>query len=349
MKIALINEGKSDNLGDQLINFTIKQLIKSYSDKVSITNFSYSAITDFKRNHNSSGPAKKSSGLKRMIGKSTLYKLYARKRWISANKNFFKGISVEKFDLVIVGGGQLLNNSWLYPFLFQTWIRQFRNQRIVIYAIGMGSGFSKMDFNMIRKTLQFCDLIIVRDEYSRKMITEQMKKNAVLSKDPVFAISDYISIPDKFERVVVLPASYENVYLQHNAFIPEEEYFYKWVKIINDYKSKGKEVWVSITDLHQDQKIFHQLKKHFASEKLITFTIPNDAEDLVHIIGSSRTVCSARMHALIIGYSYGCNCDVFPISLKLKTFENEILKGSNLGIVGIKQEIQNSIKQIFSS
>ena len=49
------------------------------------------------------------------------------------------------------------------------------------------------------------------------------------------------------------------------------------------------------------------------------------------------------MHALIIGYSYLCNCEVYEVSNKLKTFKKEVIDNKKISIDVLKKLIDNQI------
>jgi polysaccharide pyruvyl transferase WcaK-like protein len=51
-------------------------------------------------------------------------------------------------------------------------------------------------------------------------------------------------------------------------------------------------------------------------------------EEVAREITKSEVVVAARMHALIIGYAYGCKVIPYRTSEKIKTFEKEYVNSS---------------------
>lgn len=340
-KILIVNEGVSPNLGDQLINVAIQKILKEeFALDIQIDFHSYSLSNEnIKKRSINESTMLSFSRIKRYVAKSILYRYYARKKWLKLKSNLFSQIRVDDYDILMIGGGQLLNNSWLYPFLFDKWTHLFREKRIITVGIGIGKSFNWLDKILVKKALQRCEIITVRDSHSKNLTTNKFKLSCEVLLDPVFKISDYYKFESKNNTAIILPASYENVYLSHNVFMGADEYLKIWLDRTEEYLKIHNRVIISITDLVQDRKIFDDLKSILGNDSRIDFIIPQDYKHLLKIIGTSNAVFSARMHALIVGYSYGCICEVFPISEKLKIFEKDIIKNKENSIGNVKNKI----------
>lgn len=341
-KVLIINEGNSENLGDQAINFVIHKLFEEHNIKCDWQSYScHQKVETLKK------VEKKTYYLKTKIANTCLFKHYFRLQWWNINNHHFKKYNDCKYDIILIGGGQLLNNSWLYPYLFYKWTTIFKECNLITFAIGLGAKFNFIDKRLLYKGLSNCKLRTVRDFNSKSYIQNQFNIDSLYIPDPVFKISDYIKVEKETNQAIILPVSYNHVYLKHQNKMSEIEYLNIWIKKINEYSSQYDKTIVSITDLVQDRKIHEDLKHHFRLHKNIVFIIPNDLQHLVSLIAASDKLYSGRMHALIIAYSYGVNCEVYPISKKLETFENEVILNKEKDIRFIKCKIEERTKDLL--
>lgn len=338
MKALIINEGSSENIGDQSINFVTHKILEDFGVNCEWQSYSCHVKVEQRK-----FVEKQLSPLKRKIANNIIFKHYLRIRWWKFNKETLKKYRNSQYDIILIGGGQLLNNSWLYPFLFKKWTDVFQEQFITTIAIGLGTNFNFIDKKLIIKGLANCKIRTVRDYYSKSYIENKFHLESMYIPDPVFKISDYLEVKKAGSQAIVLPVSFEHVFLKYNNPISKSEYLEIWMNKINEYVLQYETVIVSITDMVQDRLIFEDLKKFYLTNKKLKFIIPDGMEHLVSLIGSSAIVYSGRMHALIIGYSYDLKCEVYPVSKKLQTFEREFLSNSSQSITSLKNQIENGV------
>lgn len=349
-KVLLVNEGNSGNLGDQLINYSLQRILSdSLTNQYKVHWHSYSFVDNENNTTTEIDERKftKIDKIKSKIGQTFLYKSIARRKWLEHNKNKIKKLMSSDYDILLIGGGQLLNSSWLYPYLFTKWIKLFKGKKIATIAIGIGKGLNIFDKQIVNKALSECQAITVRDLYSKKIVEEKFNQKCKLIPDPVLLISNFIKTEKNSNYAIILPASFENVYLRYNTKLDEAEYLDVWVKKIEDYLKYHAKIIVSITDIIQDVKVFNQLKTMYSTHHNVEFILPNNAIHLVELIGSSELVYSARMHALIIGLSYNINCEVMEISPKLKDFKKQYIENHNFKIEDTKVEVMSKLEQIL--
>ncbi len=343
-KALIINEGNSENFGDQTINYVMHKLFESRG--IGCDWQSYSCHEAFDKGK--AIPSARPSAIKSFIANTVLGKTLLRKKWFKKNHHHFEKYKKTKYDLILIGGGQLLNNSWLYPYLFNKWAKAFQNQNLITFAIGLGSDFNYVDKRLIGKGLSVCSQRLVRDYFSMLYIKNKLQLESNYIPDPVFKISDFIEVNKFGSQAIVLPVSYEHVFLKYNQPISENQYLNIWLDKVNEYCLHYENVIVSITDVVQDRQIFEDLKNHFQTNSKVQFIFPKDMKQVISLIGSSETVYSGRMHALIIGFSYNLKCEVYPVSKKLKTFESEFLSNSGRSINSIKAEIDEGVFKIVN-
>lgn len=343
-KILIINEGDSYNLGDKLINHSVNLLFKNSKYKVFWQSYSCYPKQEGKLPKFGGIKIANKDFLKDFFKRILPVVILKRIKWYLKNKDTFNKYKKENYDLVIIGGGQLLNNYWLFPFSFFIWTSIFSKTNLITFGIGVGDSFTHLDNLLIKKGLKRCTKIFLRDNDSQVRTLKYFKVESTYIPDPVFKISDFFINEVKKDKAIVLPLSYEHVYLRYNKSNPmsELEYIKFWKDKIEEYSKKNKEVIVSITDLVQDNKIFNQLKELNYSS-YINFKLPKGDLDLIDIIKTSKNVYSGRMHALIIGYSYLCNCEVYEVSNKLKTFKKEVIDNKKISIDVLKKLIDNQI------
>lgn len=303
-KILLIIRGiETDNFGDIAINYTLTKLIKDRNNNVESSNY----IQLF-------------SNLK-------LYNL-------SIVKNLLKMIRIirKRYDIIIIGGGQLLLSNKKFPFSFLTWIllaKIFSRSRIYLYGVGVSEKFSYTDRLCFKIGLSFVENIYVRDFYSKHNLELNYAKFSNVIPDVVSVIKN-IYEPQSFHQyqnyTIFGITHFKSIarygYLCNN----EEEYLNSQAKLLLSKINTNKFILFSNTqsDYLYALKFKNYLKTLHNYDVNVYF--PNSLADYVDLVRNSKLVISGRMHALIIAKSY--DVDVTPITRnkKLENFVNEYLE-----------------------
>jgi len=186
MKILLVGETGSDKLGDRAIFASLEYLLESRGHSVDgwdLSRNEYFAPGDDTRRHDRSGGRPES--LRRRV-RASLLRLVdllpgPMQRWVvflTKTRHAVRGRrrwrrEVERHDLVLFGGGALLmDNNWSFPLALLNFSRAVRAAGRPYACIGCstGSHYSAMSKRWLREFLANCQYIALRDEKSRESL-----------------------------------------------------------------------------------------------------------------------------------------------------------------------------------
>lgn len=344
-KILLINRGWSDNLGDQAIKYTLEELLKSYNYEVDFSDF-----TQYKKNQdlNYKNKSKEiSCREKKMFRKviSCIIPVSTLRRisWIVKNYKIFKACFKE-YDLVVIGGGQLLNSNYVFPLAMFLWVNLFElfnDSKIIIFGVGAVRNYNRFDKFLYSNALKKVDKIYMRDYESIKILSEVFNQNASYVPDVAFCINKLKSeeIVNKRNEVLIGLTDY-NRYKKYYNDKGRDEYYLEWEKIILHYVDKKYNVkffYTTVGDLteaiNMQKTILNKYKTY------IDIIEVNNLDELINAISHAAVVVSPRMHALIIAYVYGCDVIPFIMSDKIKVFKEQYLDDKSISL----DELQNQV------
>jgi len=143
--ILVINEGNSDNLGDQAIKKSLEYIIKDCLNQ----NYNFEDLSRYKKTNNfyfgGKNNLKKSKPNSSKLYK-TLVTFLLRFIWIT--RNFYRiNKAVKSNDYAIIGGGQLLLANNIFPFEVFIWtiFLKIYNIKYSFFSVGTEGKFSKLD------------------------------------------------------------------------------------------------------------------------------------------------------------------------------------------------------------
>lgn len=349
MKILVIDDAFTENIGDKAIEFCMKNLLQYKFPNANISFQSYRGKYLPPRKNE----LKITMSSKYFIGKIKKYlplKLIFRTRWFFQN---FKELTLKHqystYDLVVIGGGPLIDGFWMYPFAFWLWACGIKAKKTILLGMGYGYGLSIFDKKMVKNALKNVDEIYLRDASSITRFQEDFGVSCKFMHDVAFTISRFMDpSPRIAKRITFFPLNYEVYKVQaslQEIVLPVDEYFNLILKTIKGWHLRGFSIGLSTSQASQDLAILEQIHdKLIELEIEVEVTIPKNLESFVEVISSSEIIFSGRMHALIVGYSYDCQCIVFPCTRKLSNFDEEIIKPKKR-----LYDINNSISETFES
>jgi polysaccharide pyruvyl transferase WcaK-like protein len=338
MKILIINEGATHNLGDRMILFCLQQLLKQKYSNATLYFQSYSGRPHNPNRQNVSHNVTQKVNFTNTLKNKLPLKIIRRCLWVFRNIKDIINHKKQNYDLVVIGGGELLDNYWLFPFVCAVWVFCFKSilgKKTILLGVGYGTGMGYWDKKLLKMALSKVDDIYIRDGSSIKRIYEEYRITCKFIPDVVFSVNKFVAAAPRItNKVTIFPVAYHVYQNSSKKPIPliehESAYTDFWVNSVRDWQNKGYDVYLSATDVVQDTAIVAAIGVALAKIDIKTTTqIPKDTTELAQIISSSSVVFSGRMHALIIGYTYKCTCVVYPVSHKLQTFSEEILNSQN--------------------
>jgi polysaccharide pyruvyl transferase WcaK-like protein len=338
MKVLVINEGYSDNLGDQAINDSLQYLLN-------INEIKDIDFQDFTKNIDQPIPIKLNEvqNAKFRIKSIMKYLIPVKIRWLLKNLRRIIKASKNNYDLVIIGGGQLILSNATFStamFLWIFFLRLFGNKNIVLFAIGSGSRFSLIDKLLYKIALKKVSNIYMRDKKSQKIIKHNFNINSNFVYDVAFIHNKITQNVNSVKENILLGVISFDVYNRYNKGISsKEDFFESWIKLLKDNHINIKDVKLFYTT-QDDGLALLEFKNYISQEYQIKLEVleTNTKDKLIDELNKSKLVISARMHALILGLTYKCKIITYPISNKLIEFDNMFNNDFNL------ETIQNNIK-----
>ncbi|MGH2106886.1 polysaccharide pyruvyl transferase family protein [Aerococcus urinaeequi] len=354
-KALLINKGHADNLGDQAIYFVLKKMLEKSGYKVDFVDFTF----EEKRNDyiyldqaNKEIKKDKSKNLLRKVNRLLIKSSFIKNIfWSYAHRSSLKKIKFSnEYDLAVIGGGQLILSSSVFPSALFKWVKFIRKvfptAKLAIFGVGVGGGFHSFEKVLEKKSLKEINNIYLRDMNSIKILKNELGFEADYTPDVVFNISEIYPLKVIKKNLILIGITDYLVYKRYNPNkLTKIEYYEKWVAYVKEYSNTNNKVelfYTSSRDLSESLKFKKYLKDNHNIE--IPISEVNNLEDLIKLIAKSKVVISGRMHGLIIAYSYGSKVIPFILSDKINSFNEEYVKSSP----EIKN-IQNKINEVFKN
>lgn len=326
-KTLIINEGWSDNLGDKAILYSYQKLLQECNYTVDFMDF-----TRKYEEYISSEILGSNISLVIIIKNIIPMKI----KWFI--KNFNKMLislkNKNSYDIIIIGGGQLINNNKYFSLAMYVWTLIFNKNNIHIIGIGCIDNLSFTNKIFYKKALRRVKSIKLRDKQSIKNFNSIFQLSCNRTIDPVFAISKFYPIKVNLKNSIGISFVNYIDYKKYNNYT-EEEYINSCLKKIDYEYTKSKNIvlfYTTSVDKFFAQKIIYHYHNKF--NILLTIKEINNLEDLLYSIASFEKVISSRMHVLIIAASYGTKLEVIPFSDKLLGFKKEFIDNEqNIGDV----------------
>lgn len=350
-KVLLINEGYSKNLGDQAIKETLEKLLLEKSLQVD-----FQDLTRSSKEVSNITEEIETSKRKKTLEKFKSIKILVQLNWTLKNIRRIRETSKNnKYDAIFIGGGQLILDCTLFPIAMYLWIKNLKkynsSAKIIIFGAGCGKEFSKISTLLYKRAFSKVDYVYLRDEFSinifKKLFNDRVKVKYV--PDVVFSISDIKNSKNMNNKLILFsPIEYE-AYNKYNKYgLTEDEYINKWKNEIIKYYCQGyntKILCSTTDDLNISQKIKDIISREINNEVEIIYNI--GLNEFIDVIAKAEIILSARMHPLIVGYSFKCNVIPFIVSDKLKSFEDEYIN-SNYKIDEVKKEIDLKLDEAIA-
>ncbi|RYJ45588.1 polysaccharide pyruvyl transferase family protein [Flavobacterium beibuense] len=362
-RILVVNEGFSNNLGDQAIK---KSLVQFFEDRNYLVDFSYYSNPkiqslpkyDYFFNDTSSlielRLKLKSNPIFNFL---LILKNYLRfVKWYLKNRRFIKNLLVNgRYDYVVIGGGQLINTTnRVSPSLFSiaayTWSTLSCNRsKLVFLGVGVAGKFNVVEKKLYKIALNKASKIWVRDKFSNLVLSDTFNIQSEIIPDVVFYDESLNSSKRVKQKIALVGIySFHEYNVKHkNQLLELEDFYLPWVNKVKKLKSDGYIVelfYTTKTDAIETitfQKVLYQ--KYDIDIKVLSATSLNE---LYLSLLDVDFVYSGRMHALIFGLKAGCKVEAFITSDKLQTFNDEYIIG-NKSPFEYREMLINAINDYF--
>jgi len=348
-RLLLINEGRKDNLGDEAIRYTLQRLLEDANCTVQCASFSG-------QRKPKGMPARQRRQLSKSWFKTLVRKLVpVELRWLLRRwPVFLRCLKANRYDLILIGGGQLIQSNGAFGLATFIWVYLFKKlhkQKVILIAVGAAERYTAFDRMLYRKSLQLVDSIYVRDRTSLCVLKNVFGVSSKLIPDVAFYISKiYKYPPGKEKRALFCPTSYEFYKSKRNdpdIGPDEDEYLQYWEARMLEYSNDDYQIKLFCTNKQQDLSTTKKLKQFLYNKHSIDVEILDIStlEELTKEIAKSQVVVSGRMHALVIGYCYGCTVIPYRTSAKIDAFEEEYIN-SRISLNEVQKQIRRTIDNV---
>lgn len=333
--VLIINEGFSHNLGDQAIKKAIEAF---FIDAKYSTDFLY-----FLSPKTTSLPAydytkkiiqQKKTGLAKL--KTSIYFFY----WLFINhKTIINKLKTNNYSIVAIGGGQLLNSSGSsYPHGFAIalyWltylIKKHTSAKIILIAVGAATNYNRIEKTLYAKAFSKIEDFFVRDVFSKQKLKDQFHINAQLMPDIAFyeSKSEQAKTYHKDHLALLSVTNYDEVVAKYNEQgVSKDQYFEQLYKVLQRYFLDGFDVKLFYTTISDSNECIN-FKQFVQQQYQVTIEICDiqTYNDLTNYLAKAKIVYSGRMHALILGLKFDCKTEAYIVSQKLRSFNEEYIKG----------------------
>ncbi len=322
MKILLVGEYFSTNLGDPLLCRVVENVIKSEYPHAEIIPMDISGKCDY----DSLYTPHRYSALQRMYfrlsyrlpgicARFPLFRIYATDvgRHMRVISMLDELLSIHKFDLAVFAGGAMFMDYFAGVIYQTVFALSKKNIPVIFHACGMGN-LTPDAHKILRRAIHFPNVkwISLRDSYA--LFMEQFSPRCPVREtyDTALLCSLYFPQTKKieFDYGIGLMA------------IDEYKVFQK--ELINWVNRSGK-TWCVFTNGTNTDYLFAQdiLSELNISHDYLVYR-PKSPQELMQIISCCKQIFSFRMHSQIIASSLGIPSFGFTWDSKIVQFHNKL-------------------------
>jgi len=294
MKIGIIGNYGATNVGDDAILTAMIRILSGYE------------VTVF-----SSDPKKTSAEYK--VNSAALFPLGFRSFFRYGFRKSIKAL--KKMDMVILGGGGLFHDNYLYAcFLWAWqvfWVTWFKKP-LIIYGTGVGPLKTFIGKKLTKWAYEQADLIAVRDGYSRELLHKigVSEQNIYTTSDPVFVFDSPDTAKDRTKNLFVISI---RPWLDHGERIISS--FVPFLKKLRSEKN-AEFIFVCMQQIREhDHKVIDPIMKEVGGELFI----PKHFSDLIEMMRTAEFAIGMRYHFLMSAIITGT--PVIPVSYSPKVDE----------------------------
>lgn len=347
MKVLVVNQYNSDNLGDKLLNDMLCNNIINLGHQVINVGFAQTTEqkVEFDINKKQNALIKK---IKTKLSAFLKYEILYKRRLKKSQKE----IELSGCDAIIIGGGQLIKHKSVFLYCMMNWVNFAKKINVpsIIYGISIDSNLNWFEKYIYRKVIRKVNIINVRDNQTVLLMKKFFNIDVEVSPDIAFSYYDKLiktKEMNDISKILILPYNYNVAKRAFKYGKKIDENYQDILSIIEEnYKIEKNEILLTATtssDLEECYKFQEYLKLNGYKSKIIK---AENVEELVQLMLDSKVLITGRMHAMILGLI--CKCQVRPIiiSNKIEVFSDEYLK-NEIDISNISKKAKMGLKVCF--
>lgn len=315
LKVLVIGELYSENLGDGVICENVKHLIEKYVDNVSVDlldlsgreGFNMVAVAENKVEYKTGYKAKLKkyfADKNRSFLKSGFNRIvYAREKMVYRDKiaNITKQIDKD-YDFAVFAGGQLFLDYFLIYMEAVMEVLSEKNIPVIFNACGFGDIVNDYKLNKFKKILSMDNVISITvrdyvDKVNNKILKGNKLQATQTSDAGLWSKETYGITDEKTSRKIGIGVIYRNDILFMNQ---QKELL---MNIIKDLDNKNVE-WELFTNGGLDDQSFAQdFFEDIHSERKKMAPRSKTPSELVELISTYDSIISFRLHSHIVATS----------------------------------------------
>lgn len=298
MKVLLIGEHYSDNLGDGVICTNVEKMIKKEFIDVQITKLDLSHRSGFTQEYDNFILSKKKINKLKVYLKnnSGIYEYLSN---LKRNKSTLKDFDIffgDSYDIAIFAGGALFLPCFIFQISYLVNKCEENNIPVIFNCCGFGKLKSKILFYKLKHSLnkKIVHSISIRDHenIAKQLINRPFEKNY----DIALLSNENFNILKKDNHLIGLGIMY--IEQDRNLLIDF------WQKIIKELNTKNINWKIFCNGSSEDYEFSKQILKNLNlnQEKYIV-NCPKRPDELVNTISEFSSILSFRLHSHIIATS----------------------------------------------
>ena len=312
MNILVISRCRTDNFGDQAIGIAMQKLIESGNP----SNIVF--LEDLKNSHIAGHDSKPLVYIKKIISRIG----FADVLWKIENRSLFGILGQRKFDVIFIGGGELVQSNRIFPLALDEWTKHIKIKQaqtpIFLFGVGVTKSYSPKDKKRVEKALSRIDGFVVRDNTSQKNLKDLFGLESMVIPDVVYSLTFEDS---GYKRNCVLYGitNFERIRKYGIYAKSREDYFNKSIYEIE--KLGGARLFFTT---RSDREECMRIKEYAQKEKGLILSIV-ECKDLDGLLIEMQKACdvySPRMHGCILADLCGARSHPIIISPKMKSYHD---------------------------
>ena len=327
MKILVIGETYSSNLGDPLICQSVEWIIAKFSD-ATIEHMDLSGRTAFlppQYSNEKSRDVVKKNVLKSYLKQSFLVNFILTRKHskllLTQNKKFYDEQLNKSYDLVIFAGGQMFLDYFIPSIHYIVNLLDKKRVPIIFNACGVGK-ITKQNADKLKETLLKPSVISVTSRDDVDYLNHLLNKD-----DFVKSIFDPAIVASKMYQIEKQPSELIGLGVMWVEHFSVEQLLKFWQAIIGELDSRNI-AWKLFTNGgEKDYQLCSLLLK-----KLSLYDKKNDylldratePEKFVEQVSLFNRIISFRLHSLITSYSLGIPSVAVEWDTKVRQFYDKI-------------------------
>jgi len=239
-------------------------------------------------------------------------------------------------SLIIIGGGQLLQNNSKFPQAMLAWtlISVFKRVPLVFFSVGVeriNGNFSWLDKYSLRLATTIATDCYVRDNHSRCLLKQVTKKEFKTIPDAVALIKYKKKEPDNASTILVYVSKLKKRQTDlQNRPRDRETYYAKIEDKLRYWVSKGAPIVITVSSSGdvEEAKGFKDWLLSRYPDSSVSFNQPRAGSQLLENIRSAKLVIATRMHPMIFAYLMDIPFIVIALNAKTDSMTKQIKEKS---------------------